>query len=469
MFTSALEQEVSKRVKTGLRSKKITTTNKKTNTLVNSSSTNNYTTINVYEKFVDSLISWKLETNDNNDEISIKIKNNYTLPDNYNTAEEYIQCWEPLIIDEIKQSLLSEIEEIRRISNDTMLITPIVNNTPILPQKLINISCTPLLPPSTIQEAAHIQPKPTSNRPKSYDNKPSPMDLLLITYEPLTHPLTVTQIQSKTCMLGIVIARNKEQPQAKDTYDRNKYDASNRDSFQVKVLGQNYDQFKLLSDSNIPQSSSTTTNIPHISQRIICCDNFVDLTVSSSYKQPSSSLSSYTANKYTTASSTSSHIKDTSTTTTPQPPPSQAVTVYYHILTNLSTSWREYLALHDLNTPAVKLRPEFLASHPRILTLPSTPPSSSTPFLPDGNGKLSIPVPTRGTDNSKLFPGMSPGFIEHLNKKCNASQMHAISTSLLQTRGFTLIQGPPVRLLLFKYCVCIVYMNTVLIIYLYIY
>ena len=454
MFTSALEQEVSKRVQTGLRSKKITATNKKTNTLVTSNSTNNYTTVNVYEKFVDSLISWNLETNDNNDEISIKIKNNYTLPDNYNAAEEYIQCWEPLVIDEIKQSLLSEIEEIRRISNNMMLITPIVNNTPISPQKLINISCTPLLPSPTSNEPSHIQPKPTSNRPKSHDNKPSPMDLLLITYEPLIHPLTVTQIQSK-CMLGIVIARNKDQPQAKDSYDRNKYDNYDRDSFQVKVLGQNYDQFKLLSDSNIPQSSSATTstntNIPYTPQHTNTSSsgNYVDLTVSSSYKQSSSSSSpSYTANKYTTASSTSSQLKDTTTTSSQPPPPlSQSITVYYHILTNLSTSWREYLALYDLNTPAVKLRPEFLASHPRILTLPSTPPSSSTPFLPDGNGKLSIPVPTRGTDNSKLFPGMSPGFIEHLNKKCNASQMHAISTSLLQTRGFTLIQGPPVRLL----------------------
>ena len=450
MFHSALEQEVSKRVKTGLRSKKITT-NKKTNTSTTSNTNSSYTTINVYEKFVDSLISWNLETNDNNDEISIKIKNNYTLPDNYNTAEEYIQCWEPLIIDEIKQSLLSEIEEIRRISNDTMLITPIVNTTPNSPQKLITISCTPLLPPPTSNETSHQQPKYTSIRPKSYDNKPSPMDLLLITYEPLTHPLTITQIQSKTCMLGIVIARNKEQPQAKDSYDRNKYDNYDRDSFQVKVLGQNYDQFKLLSDSNIPQSSSTTTNtnIPYTSQHTntSSSDNYVDLTLSSSYKQSSSSSSpSYTANKYTTASSTSSQLKDTTTTTTSQPPPpSQAITVYYHILTNLSTSWREYLALHDLNTPAVKLRPEFLASHPRILTLPSTPPSSSTPSLPDG--KLPVPVPTRGADNSKLFPGMSPGFIEHLNKKCNASQMHAISTSLLQARGFTLIQGPPVRLL----------------------
>ena len=448
MFTSVLEQEVSKRVQTGLRSKKITT-NKKANTSTNTSTntTSNYTTINVYENFVDSLISWNLETNDNNDEISIKIKNNYTLPDNYNTAEEYIQCWEPLIIDEIKQSLLSEIEEIRCISNDMMLITPIVNTTPISPQKHITISCTPLLPPPTSQEPSHIQPKPTSNRSKSYDNKPSPMDLLLITYEPLTHPLTTTQIQSKTCMLGIVIARNKEQPQAKDNYDRNKYDNSNRDSFQVKVLGQNYDQFKLLSDSNIPQSSSTTTNtytnIPYIPQHTnTSSDNYVDLTISSSYKQSSSSSSSHATNKYTTVSSASSQLKDT---TSSQPPPSQAITVYYHILTNLSTSWREYLALHDLNTPAVKLRPEFLASHPRILTLPSTPPSSSTPSLPDG--KLPVPVPTRGADNSKLFPGMSPGFIEHLNKKCNASQMHAISTSLLQTRGFTLIQGPPVRLL----------------------
>lgn len=105
--------------------------------------------------------------------------------------------------------------------------------------------------------------------------------------------------------------------------------------------------------------------------------------------------------------------------------------MYYTIVENVRSNWREFQALHELGTN-ITLVKEVLASN-RTMVMEPTPPSS--------------PVVSRSRESPVVIPqtrlvGLSAGFTSYLQNTFNPSQVHAITTAAA-SKGFTLIQGPP--------------------------
>lgn len=130
------------------------------------------------------------------------------------------------------------------------------------------------------------------------------------------------------------------------------------------------------------------------------------------------------------------------------------------VLSNLTSSWREFQALHDI-ARNIPLLPEILATEKEPLTMnikqEHTDDGNTTPqYTPDDDEEENATATTATTTTVQVTKeevktaaramrqqrGISEKYFKFLKTRFNPSQLLAISKATI-SQGFTLIQGPP--------------------------
>lgn len=111
--------------------------------------------------------------------------------------------------------------------------------------------------------------------------------------------------------------------------------------------------------------------------------------------------------------------------------------MYYLVVGNVRSHWREYHALLELNELQTPLLPAILSASPASVTAPANE-------VIDLNSISNRGISHYEQDLRKLR-GISSIYCKHLRTSCNLSQIQAITIATKEKEhpGFTLIQGPP--------------------------
>lgn len=356
---------------------------------------------------VDSYLQPTYWTKDTQSSLNSISNENEYLPDIFSSAAEYISRWEPLFLEETRASIVSNLPSTRQLPcSSVKLINTDPNGASILTRSDCIIVPTPIdqskvVPSSTSSRNVNKQDV-NSNVNGNGNTKganssngreaPSSMDLLLISSEPISTPINFEKLGRSVWMLALVVPSTRDRDSLK---------------VQVKVSREYFGQLEQLRKQNMTISASGSSS------------------ASGSGSTPVSISASATSSSHSSVNVNSSTLL-----------------AYCVNLSSFSTAWREFFALHELPTQ-IPLCQELLAGDPGCLSLPPTPPHN---YDEDNENKVDLkPVPPRSQPlaHESNFPGMNDAFIKILQSRCNASQLHAVSTALKCTRGFTLIMGPP--------------------------
>ena len=181
--------------------------------------------ISVEDRFCEKLLPWDFSS-----DVDLP-----SLQSVYSSYEQYLQAWEPVLIDEIRANILSEINSSSRWNNGKFSYSnfAFVKSTSRVQYMNYTIDYSPA---STALES--VEKHSLAN-----------MDLILITYVSLPNSLTsgrILQMKSSTYILGIILS-------------------SKRNEIQMKVLTNAWTQWMVL--ANQYHKSSSSSNLSDGEQR----------------------------------------------------------------------------------------------------------------------------------------------------------------------------------------------------------
>ena len=297
---------------------------------------------NTLDRFILQLLDWDVFSTPERKEKDLP-----SVPMTFASYRKYVETWEPLLIEEIRASILSSSDALSLDDSKTIIDAQIPSDltTSLKPMVTIAGTVAPIKDGSSLQDNAI----------------PVYMDILLLSVQPRD------DIKPKKPSNGFVnISRSKPKcPPNTSTKSLNK----DRKMF-LGIVG--YQGF-----SNDLLVTCRRKDIQS------CVDNSSSVNIAQ-------------------------------------------VGIDCRVLAGLTSSWREYLALHDANRMP-------LLDH--LLN-----PSAS---ISGKSGDKDIAESVESKASTWYMAGVGDGFNNHLKHKFNPSQLKALQCAVEKKRGFSLIQGPP--------------------------
>lgn len=300
-----------------------------------------------------------------------------SLPSAFNDMKEYIEVWEPLIVEEIKANIISNAPsnmKSRRGGTVNLASLDVID----LNTTTIRLWCEFNLKSAVTTSIELPTTKNLKYRDDDRKDLPGVMDLLLLSSHPLPQVLnqnSIAQLPKDICyMIGIVT-------------------------------------------SNIRPDGTRGTMMK------VSRPKWYDAQTQLAGKQPANTIS------------TSTRSADAPIAKTAKAKP---MVMHFLPVDSLTSSWREFLALHDIGNSS-PLISEILASS--TLLVDNSSKSSTEDIVVDN---VSNPVSIIEVSHKTVIniPGMTPKFMDFLKLSFNSSQLKAIEISSKRD-GFVLIQGPP--------------------------
>ena len=302
---------------------------------------------NPQDRLCDAVVSWKILDEIVSDDKRKGAKGaslEYVLPNSYQHHDDYINAWEPMLLLDMKSSILSSLVLNTRKPSCTGVVhvSDVEGNTGHGGISS-NINCM-------------FEDKDSSDR-EQVNN----MDLLLITLNPIHLPLNLSNIKNLGAEMGsymlALVSRPDRGIQVKvstNMWKELKVKLRAREDTLSKRKKNNPKQFDSQSISQIVAGNSNSSSIGSNSKK----RSALPLQLSTFSKTNLNDESSREPKK-----NGSRNIKGES-----------RYKLHYVIINRLTSSWREFLAIHELSS--YTLRQEILSAN-RKIELASTPPTQS--------------------------------------------------------------------------------------------